>query len=441
MAISFLLRYAQRTKNDQARDAALTTLRKMAASSLHDQIGGGFHRYTTDAAGRVPHFEKMLPDQALLAIAYLEAWQLTGDEQYASVARGALDYAVRDLRLREVGGFWSSQDSDSLVPLGGPELVEGAFYFWTHAEVLKILGEDEGKLAARYWGIVEANPQNLPYVADPRLALEHPERIAAARAKLLEMRLKRPAPFRDDKVLAGWNGLMISALARAGAALDEPRYLEAATVAARFVTSKLWNAPKKTLSRRWANGESAIEALPEDYALLIQGLLDLHEATLDAQWLTLAGTLQKRQDELFWRERESRYAGGTIVPETLRGRTSDRDSGVPSANSVSAMNLQRLGDFARATKLANVPSLDDLPMLAVAIERSLAKARSITIVGNPRFNDTLALLRVAHRKFLPNRTIGFRNAKQPAVAIVCEGTVCLAPVSDAMQLEKLLAAD
>ena len=385
-------------------------LRALAASPRHDQIGGGFHR----AAGS---FEKMLHDQALLAMAYTEAWRRTRDEDFASVARGTLDYVLRDLKQLTNAAFHSSQDSDSLVPGMGPELVEGAFYRWRHDELTPLLGEDDAKLVARYYGIKEATPHNLPHVADAPLAREHPETLAKARARLQEVRSKRPAPFRDDKVLTGWNGLMISALARAGVVLDEPRYLDAASAAARFVTAKLWNPTTKTLRRRWANDEAAVDALPEDYAMLAQGLLDLFESTGDVRWLDLAVTLQTRQDELF-RER---------APVELL-------DAVPSAETVAASNRARF-----EAMYGQQPG------------------RHIVIVGNPRTEAGRKLLVVAHRSAQP-RTIALAMGgalqlrlaaymphvkamapvdKQPA-AYVCDGGVCQPPITDPLQLERVL---
>jgi uncharacterized protein YyaL (SSP411 family) len=475
MTISFLLRYAERTKNEQARAMALHTLRAMANGSIHDQLGGGFHRYTVDADWRTPHFEKMLPDQALLAIAYLEAWQLTGDESFAAVARDTLDYALVDLRAPAGGAFWSSQDSDSLIPgRAKEELVEGAFYFWRHDELEPLLGRDDATLMARYLGIKEQGEMsglNLPYVADPPLAREQPERIAKARARLNEIRSKRPSPFRDDKVLAGWNGLMISALARAGAALGEPKYANAAAFAARDVTAKLWNGKTKALRRRWVGGQAGIDALPEDYALLAQGLLDLFESSSDVRWLELAIALQTRQDELFWNASTGRYEGGKTVPEAVRGLAADRDSAVPSANSIAASNLLRLASLggnaawreraniilqAHAGRLAAEGT--ELTQLASAVEQSLAPPVQVVVAGSLRFEDTQLLLRAANRRFLPNRLVvavsggpaqqrlaaymphvkelGMVDKK--AAAYVCEGTACKPPVTDAAQLEKLL---
>ena len=483
ITISFLLRYAARTNDEAAKQQALSTLRAMAAGAIHDQIGGGFHRYTTDAKWRVPHFEKMLHDQALLAIAYTEAWQITADAQYGDVARATLDYALRHLRSADApAAFYSSQDSDSFVPRGGPELVEGAFYYWTVPELVHILGDEDGRLLARYWGMREAGnlPEaldpsgqqagsNLPFVADAALLAEHRARIDAARVRLREIRSKRPAPLPDGKVIAGWNGLIISALARAGAAFDEPRYVEAAVTAARFVTTKLWNPKTKTLRRRWADGETALEATAQDYGLLVQGLLDLYESSYDVRWLELAVTLQARQDELFFDAAAGRYATGTKLPDTLRGLIEERDNALPSADSVSASNLLRLSSLAgnatwraRADGLfaAYAGALDgERTALATAIERSLAPPLQVVIAGNPRMDDARALLRAAYSGFAANRFVTVVNGgpaqqrlaaylphvktlapvEKHAAAYVCTANACQPPITDAAQLARVLA--
>jgi len=435
------------------RDMAFKTLRAMANGSIHDQIGGGFHRYATDAAWREPHFEKMLSDQALLAIDYLEAWQLTRDPLFESVARDTLDY-ILDTRVPG-GGFASGGDADSLIAgKTGPELVEGAFYLWS-PDQLAFLGDENAKTARRYYGIDK--PGSLPYVANPM------KDISAIRAQLKELRSKRPQPHLDTKVIAGWNGLAISALARGGAAFGEPRYISGATEAAKVIRTKLW---KTKLSR-----VEGIDALCEDYAFTIAAMLDLFEATGDVSLLEFAVTLQMKQDALFWNETSSRYDNGGALPKQLAALAVESESTLPIANSISAVNLLRLGEFTDSaawrdrvttifhgygSRLLNAPS--ELPAMVAAMTMMLEPPRQIVIAGSAGAADTKAMMRIAHGQFMPFRIIvpAYGGASQlrlatympvvkemkpidkKATAYVCEHYVCRLPVSDPDQLTKSL---
>lgn len=355
-------------------------LRTLAGSREYDQIGGGFHR---DAQ----HFEKRLPDQATLALAYLDAWQRTKDPRFADVTRATLDYIVRDLAQPDTFAFQASQDSDSLIPRHGPELVRGVFYEWTRDELRRLLGE-KADLAIRYYGI-PAEGGAVPYVAAPDIADDYRDELAAARALLLDVRSKRPAPFRDTKIVAGWNGLAISALARAGVLLNEPRYFDAARLAARYVTTKLWNAKTQTLSRT-----AGVAALDEDYALLTQGLVDLSDATLESRWLDLAR----------------------------------------------AINAQS----ARATT-ALPPPLRTIPISRPAVTAAKIADRQLLIAGDPFANDTRALIRAAfeHRTrnvvLLPATKDFLKGTHlEAATAWLCNNGECRPPTSDPSTLTKLL---
>jgi uncharacterized protein YyaL (SSP411 family) len=491
--IDFLLRHALRTRNGEARAMAVDTLRALADSGLHDHIGGGFHRYAVDDAWRLPHFEKMLTDQALLAIDYTEAAQITGDEGFADVARSTLDYVLRDLRDRE-GGFYSGQDADSLVPLdGGPKLVEGAFYTWQPKELVQILGQSTANLIIRRYGVTaEGNVPaavdpagafkglSLLYVAEPLETVasragitvdELKKRLVAALSRLELVRSHRPQPFRDDKVLTGWNGLAISALARAGAALNDPRYVVAASQAARFIESRLWRAQSKTLLRRYAGGQAGIEALPEDYAYFIEGLIDLYQSSYDVHWLERAVALQQRQDALFFNSAAGRYSSGSTLPSAVAVSIGDDETTLPTPNSVSVMNLLRLGELtdsdpwrrraagivrSYSSQLGSTPAA--MPAMLSAWSRSLLTSKQIVIAGDPRADDTQALLRAVHGRFIPNLVLivvageasrsrlsaflpivtEMKPLEKRAAAYVCEHYVCKRPTTDADQLVKLL---
>jgi uncharacterized protein len=449
LTISYLLRYAERTGNVDAQKSALDTLRRLGDSGLHDQLGGGFHRYAVDDAFRVPHFEKMLYDQALLAIAYTEGWQVSKDASFERIARSTLDWVLRDLRTPKTTAFASALDSDT-----GHE--EGAYYLWSKAELGSLLGDD-AEAAFRHFGVAQEK-ENILYIADPS--------VKVAREKLLAARAKRPAPLRDDKVLTSWNGLMISALAKAAAAFDEPKYVDAATGAAKFITTQLWNGKK--LHRRWTDGHAGIDALPEDYAFLIQGLLDLFETTHDLQWLELANTLQEQQDKLYWDAGANRYASGTSVPSSLRGVAIESELALPAANSVSAMNLLRLGELTDSDPLRSranaifrtyAQSLNaQLPALASALSFAFSTPKQIVIAGDPAKEETQALLRIVHERFIPNRVLvvasggktqeklarympivtEMRPVAGKATAFICEHYVCKLPTTNPERVARLL---
>ena len=391
----FLLREHARTGSTDARDMVLVTLRAMALGGMRDHVGGGFHRYSVDGNWRVPHFEKMLYDQAQLVLAYLEAAQASGDRFFADVAEDTLWYVLRDL-TDESGGFYSAEDADSVPPdehlqrtdeqppTGGPSgppdkeaaapphKMEGAFYIWRDEEISELLGEDADVFRIRYGVLPDGNapfdPQNefvhrnLLYTArgiDEVIAATAKSReevdaaLARARGKLQERRSTRPRPHLDDKVLTAWNGLMIAAFARAARTLvdslgepDKARptvYLAAARRAALFIWKHLWNAETRTLLRRYRRGDAAVEGYAEDYAYLIFGLLELFQADGDPRWLEWALMLQHAQDELFADPIEGGWFSTTGRDESVLLRLKeDYDGAEPSATSVSVLNLLTL---------------------------------------------------------------------------------------------------
>ena len=369
--LNFLARfYARDPKSDlgkRALEINLVTLRKMAAGGMHDHLGGGFHRYSVDRYWHVPHFEKMLYDQAQLAVAYLDAFQITQDRQFESVARDILDYVARDMTAKE-GGFFSAEDADSILEQGKPEHAEGAFYVWTKTEVDAALG-DAAEIFDFHYG-VQING-NAPEGSDPQgefggkniLIERHTiaetakqfkksedevrQSLARSREKLLSIRAKRPRPHLDDKIISAWNGLMISAYARAAQVLNEPRYLESAVRASKFVRTHLYDESSKTLFRNYRGGRSEIEGFADDYAFVIQGLLDLYEASFDVEWLKFATELQEAQDRLFLDETRGGYfsTSGKDKSVVLRMKD-DNDSAEPAASSVAALNLCGWRNFA-----------------------------------------------------------------------------------------------
>ncbi len=498
VTLNFLSRfYARDPKSDSGKRALetnLVTLRKMAAGGMHDHLGGGFHRYSVDRYWHVPHFEKMLYDQAQLAVAYLDAFQITQDRQFESVARDILDYVARDMTSKD-GGFFSAEDADSLIENGKPEHAEGAFYVWTKKEIDAALGE-AAEIFNFHYGVQPDG--NTPVGSDPQgefrgkniLIQRHTttetaqhfkksedevlQSLARSREKLLSIRAKRPRPQLDDKIIASWNGLMISAYARAAQVLNEPRYLESAMCAAKILRTQLYDDSHKTLFRNYRGGRSEVEGFADDYAFVIQGLLDLYEASFDVGWLRFAIELQETQDRLFLDDKSGGYfsTSGRDKSVVLRMKD-DNDSAEPAASSVAALNLLRLAQFrddkqmeeqgkktinAFSATLSRFPSA--MPQMLVALDFSLNKPRQIVVAGKPDAPETKALLAQVHRLFLPNKILlladgaegqkylGEKNEAIRAMsmvdgksaAYVCENFTCKAPVTDPAELRKLLAS-
>src|SRR5216110_2441882 len=491
----FYVRDPKRESGKHALEMTLFTLRKMAAGGMHDHIGGGFHRYSVDRYWHVPHFEKMLYDQAQLAGAYLDAFQITRDQQYEVVARDVLDYVARDMTSEE-GGFFSAEDADSPAGIGDPgheKTAEGAFYIWTKKEIDAALG-DAAEIFDFHYGVQPHG--NAPEGSDPQdefrgkniLIERHTlaetakhfrkteigKLLAQCREKLFSIRSKRPRPHLDDKIIAAWNGLMISAYARGAQVLDEPRYLEIGTRAVKFLQSNLFDSSHEILYRNYRGGRSDIEGFADDYAFVIQGLLDLYQASFDVEWLKFAVQLQEMQDRLFFDEKNGGYFSTSGKDESVFLRMKDDNDGAEAAaSSVAALNLLRLAQFrddpaaagaerARktidvfATTLSHFPSA--MPQMLVALDYSLSKPRQIVIAGKRDAPETKALVKEVHRHFLPNTVLfladgaegqGYIGEKNEAIramspidgkpaAYVCENFTCKAPVTDPKQLGDLL---
>jgi uncharacterized protein YyaL (SSP411 family) len=474
-----------------ALEMSIFTLRKMAEGGIHDHIGGGFHRYSTDKFWHVPHFEKMLYDQAQLAIAYLTAFQITRDPLFEKTARDILDYVRRDMTSKE-GGFYSAEDADSLLAQGKPEHAEGAFYVWSKNESDNVLGSDRAKVFEYHFGVeAKGNAPEDPQgefknkniliqrhdVADTAkkfgLTKEKTEQLLDEGQRLVfDARAKRPRPARDDKIVTAWNGLMISAFARAYQVLDDPAYLEIANKAADFVRQKLYSAKTNTLLRSYRQGANEVNGFASDYAFLIQGLLDLYEASFDVSKIEMAMKLQQREDELFRDAKQGGYfsASGSDANVLLRMKDAD-DTAEPSPNSISALNLLRIGYMldesdaqqraeetlrAFGKQLDAVPS--SMPQMLVALSWSRSKPKQVVVAGKPDDAATQAMLRELHRHFAPHevliladggagqqffadrvefmKSVG-KNDNKPT-AYVCENFVCQLPTTDVKKLAELL---
>jgi uncharacterized protein YyaL (SSP411 family) len=447
----FLLRAHARTGDEPARDMVLRTLRAMALGGMRDHIGGGFHRYSVDGNWRVPHFEKMLYDQAQLVLAYLEGNQVSGDPFFAQVAEDTLHYVSREM-TDTAGGFHSAEDADSLPPemagqAGAPKM-EGAFYLWSTDEVRAVLGDGALSFELRYGLLPNGNapfdPQNeftgknILYTArsiadvSRETSLEAPtvaRQLMEARLTLFRVRESRPRPELDDKVLTAWNGLMIAAYARAarvlggGGALDQPlegedpgvRHLRTAEAAARFLQETMWSPQARTLKRRYRRGHAAIDGFAEDYAYLVHGLLELVQASGNARWLRWAVDLQARQDELFGDAEQGGWFSTTGKDDSVLLRAREEyDGAEPSATSVSVMNLLTLahltgnghyreqaerGIASMGTRLAGQGRA--VPLMAAAVAVALTPSGQIVIVGPAGRTDTQALWQQAQRSYRP----------------------------------------
>jgi uncharacterized protein YyaL (SSP411 family) len=482
--------------SDAAAGMALHTLRKMANGGMHDHLGGGFHRYSVDAQWHVPHFEKMLYDQAQLAQSYLTAYQISGEDFFARVARNILQYVAHDLTSPE-GGFFSAEDADSLPHAGAARKLEGAFYVWTYEEVGEVLGEDR---LAEFCAIYGLEPGgNVPVSSDPhgeldqkniltqRLTLAEaverfnrkPEnmeqRIADDRSALLAKRGLRPRPHLDDKILTAWNGLMIGAYARAAQILGDPTFLRAAQKAATFVRNNLFDAATGTLRRSYRQGPSDIHGFAADYAFLISGLLDLYEADFDLAWLRWAQQLQDTLDLHFWDEDHGGYFSTTDGdPAILLRLKEDYDGAEPAPTSVAVLNLCRFGqllhndtmlDHARHAIRAFSARLDAQPfgmplLLAAAAQLETPPIHLILHSANPADPGLAALRAEAHRRHLPQLVViqitdetsrAFFAPQHPAVdslpekpaqptAYLCENFVCRLPVTEPEALREIISA-
>jgi uncharacterized protein YyaL (SSP411 family) len=419
-------------------EMALLTLRKMGEGGMFDQLGGGFHRYSVDQRWLVSHFEKMLYDQAQLVSSYVDAYQITHDQFYADIARRTCDYVLRDMTSPE-GGFYSAEDADS-------EGVEGKFYVWTRAEIEKILGD-------------RAEAFRRAYDVDSAGNWEHGNNIlhgtgdfAEERAKLLAVRSKRIRPHRDEKIITAWNGLMISALARAAQALDEPRYLAAAQKAARYVRRD----GKLTRSGN-------VPAVVDDCAFLGNGLLDLYETDFDPGWLTKAIELTDTMLKKFYDPKDGGFfmTGGDDPSVIIRAKE-EYDGAEPSGNSIATLLLLRLAQFTDrqdyrqaaektlalfGSRMRSAPHI--MPQMLCALDFYLAKPKQIIIAGKP----DAAMLKAVREKFLPNKIVALADDRlvklmpytkemKPvdgkATAYVCVNYACKIPTTDVAQLRRSL---
>ena len=476
VVLNFLLRYWYRSGNGEALEMVLGTLKAMARGGMYDQLGGGFHRYSVDSIWLVPHFEKMLYDQAQLAISYLEAYQITHEAFYAEIARGVLDYVLRDMTHPD-GGFFSAEDADSIIDPANPKVKgEGAFYIWPYEEIERVLGESDAGVLARHFGVekggnVRSDPhgeftgKNILFVReDPR---ENDARIVErGKGKLLEARGGRARPDRDEKILTSWNSLMISAFAKAAQVLGDERYKGAAIRATNFILANMWNGADGTLLRRYRDGEAAIPGFLDDYAFFAQALLDVYETDFEPTRIETAIRVVAKMREAFEDREGGFFTTAEGDPSLVLRMKDDYDGAEPAGNSIAFLTLLRLTEItnrdefqeaARRTLEALGRHIENqpvaVPQMLVALDYFLGPRKQIVLAGGAE-----QFLMELHRRFEPRAVtmvIDGELSRQklekivPAIgpmkeldgqgtAYVCEGFACQLPTHDVSKFIELL---
>jgi uncharacterized protein YyaL (SSP411 family) len=479
----FLLRYWKRSGNENALAMVEKTLQSMRLGGIYDHVGFGFHRYSTDPNWLVPHFEKMLYDQAMLAMAYIEAYQATGKKEYEQTAREIFSYVLRD--MTDTGGaFYSAEDADS-------EGEEGKFYLWSETEIKKVLGKDDAEFFIKVFNVDEAGNfgeeatgrktgDNILHLRKPAaeiaLSLNISEedlnkKIQSAREKLFTVREKRVHPHKDDKVLTDWNGLMIAALAKGAQAFNEPEYSVAGGRAVDFILKNLRDK-NGNLLHRYRDGESGIRANLTDYAFLVWGLTELYEATFDVNYLRTALELNSELIKNYWDEANGGfYFTSSDVEELIVRQKEINDGAMPSGNSVAMLNLIRLGRITanseleqKAAKIGEVFSKvikrypSAFTQLLVALDFGIGPSYEVVIAGDSKADDTGVMLEALRKQFLPNKVVLFRASEKnasdisrfaeyaknhtslngKATAYVCLNYECQLPTTDVGKMLELL---
>jgi len=495
--LSYILRYWNRTKDAKALNIVEKTLTEMAKGGMYDQIGGGFHRYSTDQRWHIPHFEKMLYDQAMLSKTYLEAYQVTGKEQYAKMAREIFDYVMRDM-TDHLGGFYSAEDADSFPPeefinvtpdpRQSDKKKEGAFYLWRQKEIEDVLGKDNAPIFNFYYGVQsqgnarsdphgEFRGKNILYVANSleetakrfnKSVQEIEKIIHETREKLYLVRDLRIRSHLDDKVLVDWNGLMISSLAFGSRVLNEPKYKDAAENAAQFILMTLVRKEDGRLLHRYRDGEASILGTIEDYAFLIHGLIDLYEATFKVEYLKEAKRLTEDMVKLFWDKREGGFFFTASDAEKLLYREKEiYDGAIPSGNSFAALDLLRMGRLTfnrdwenKAERLFKTFGRSLSAQSLIALDFALGPSKEIVFAGKKNDPNTIQMVKSLYSRFIPNKVVILRPASdekakgiinlipfvenQPAIngqttAYVCENYNCKFPTTNLKKFEELLS--
>ncbi len=459
----FLMRYHHSFDNKIALEMATKTLKQMRLGGIYDHIGFGFHRYSTDRHWLVPHFEKMLYDQAMIAMAYTEAYHITGEDIFAQTANEIFTYVLRDMTASE-GGFFSAEDADS-------EGEEGKFYVWNEQEIKEVLGENYGKEFNDIFSITTpGNYKDESSGKQTRLNIPHLKNynsngnndLDSAREKLFNIREKRIHPLKDDKILTDWNGLMIAALAKAAIVLNEPGYLDAAEKAAKFVLHSISKGER--LLKRYRNGVAALDAHLDDYAFMAWGLLELYEATFSTKYLSQALDLMNIMVEDFWDDKNGGFFLGSDQSEKLIVRSKTAyDGAIPSGNSVAVMNMVKLtritgntkwAELAEKTMRAFSEDVNRTPtgytLMLTGFMFDTQNSKEIVIVGDSRNRNTTKFLHTIRASYAPHKVLLFKDTSvsdnrleqlanwtstQNSIngkptAYVCKNFACNQPTSD-----------
>ena len=464
---AFLLRCAKRIHDDEAARLVLHTCERMAAGGIHDHLGGGFARYSVDTEWRVPHFEKMLYDNAQLAQLYLDAGLVSGQARHTDTVRDILDYVLRDMTHPE-GGFYSAEDADS-------EGHEGKFYCWTKDELARLLTVEEFNVVVRYFGITDqgnfvdhSHPHPLPgqnvlSIILPTASADDLSLLESAKDKMSVARAKRVRPHLDDKILASWNGLMLGAFARAYAVLGEKKYRDAAETNLAFIQKTLWDKKTNSLYHRWRDGECDRVQLLEGYAFLLSGVVELYEATLKMEHLNFAVELAEAMIVKFYEAQNGGFWQSTADANDLILRVKDDyDGAEPSGNSVATLALLKLAaitgreDFKKpaeatlrlfAHRLQNYPQA--MPFMLHALDFWLEEPRRVVIAGDPNSAEARKLLRATHSVYQPNKVVLGNTgaveefarslpAKGGPVVYLCTSKACQPPTIEATKVREWL---
>ncbi len=480
--LTFLLRYWSRTGDKNALEMVEKTLKWMRNGGIYDHIGYGFHRYSTDSEWIVPHFEKMLYDQAMLSMAYIETYQATGKEEYRKTAEEIFEYVLRDMTSPE-GGFYSAEDADS-------EGEEGKFYLWTEEDIRQILGKKDSELVIKVFNIKkegnfkdnlsDGHNRNILHLKRslreiaPELKMSEKElkgRLERDRKKLFSVRERRVHPHKDDKILTDWNGLMIASLARGAQVFGELRYERAARKATEFILKKM-RRPDGRLLHRYRDGEAGIDAYADDYAFLILGLIELYEATFDVSYLKSAIDLNAIFLKHFWDDKDSGFYFTADDSEKMIARSKEvYDGAVPSANSVALLNLFRLARMTADQQLEKkamsmmktfsrqiIQSPSAFTYFMSVIDFALGPSYEVVIAGDLKSKDTNTMLKALRKRFIPNKVVLFRpigkeaqevinligfmkyytDTDGKATAYVCQNYNCKSPTTDVNKMMEML---
>lgn len=475
----FLLRYWKEKNDNEALEMVELTLRSMRKGGIYDHLGYGFSRYSVDREWLVPHFEKMLYDNALLAYTYTEAYQATRDEFYRQVVEEILSYVLRDMTSEE-GGFFSAEDADS-------EGEEGKFYVWTPQQIKDALGEDDGELFCECYDVTsdgnfekQTSILNQIHVSFETIARKYgmtekelEEKLAKFREKLFEVRKQRVHPYKDDKILTAWNGLMIAALSRAGRVLQNQTYLKAAIEAARFIEEKLVQDDGRLLAR-YRDGEAAYLGYLDDYAFYVWGLIELYEATWNSEYLEKAMKQTKVMIDLFWdQQNDGFFFYGSDSEQLLIRPKEIYDGAMPSGNAVAALNLLRLAAFTMDESIKSIAdrqlkafasSVQEQPtshsFMLVAMQFALGKRQEIVITGNPNDPLTQAMIEEVQRAYCPNAILALRPQGEGSEALkdlfptvdqhssfsdqtavyICQNYACQQPITQLETLKEQLSS-